>query len=428
MLTRKSGLSCIFTSQTFYLNFSLFITKRLIGARKKAFSAFIMRISILATTISVAVMIISLSFINGFQQVIADKIFGFWGHIRIQHFEPVRSTIAEETPIIRDLQTEKSVTKNQNVSSISAYATKSAILNIHGTIEGVLMKGVNGKYPFKNIDRFLTKGHWPTFKDSTWTDEIVLSEFTANQLGASIGQSVIIYFIQEDGSAPKTRKLKIVGLFKTGIDVYDRVYAIGDMKLIQKLNGWNEDQIGGYEVSLKEPSSMEFDANEIYAGLPDGLNALTLKDLSPEIFDWLNLQDTNKYIMIVVMTVVALINLITCLIILLLERTSMIAILKALGSGNFQIQKIFITYGIWISGIGVGLGTFLGLGLCYFQQYTKFIKLNEEAYYVDHAPVVIHYMDIVMIVVGTIAVSALILFIPSFISRKISPAKALRFK
>lgn len=373
-------------------------------------------------------MIISLSFINGFQQVIADKIFGFWGHIRVQHFEPIKSTIAEETPIYRDIQTEKKVKEYTNTVSISSYATKSAILNMNGTIEGVLMKGVGEDYPFSKIDRFLTKGHWPVFKDSSWSDEIVLSEYTANQLGASIGQSVIIYFIQEDGSSPKTRKLKIAGIYKTGIDVYDRVYAIGDLKLIQKLNGWNADLIGGYEISLMDPKTMEMDANLIYAGLPDGWNALTLKDLSPEIFDWLNLQNTNKYIMIAVMTIVALINLITCLIILLLERTSMIAVLKALGSGNGQIQKIFIGYGIWISGIGVGLGTILGLGLCYLQKFTHFIKLNEEAYYVDHAPVMIHYTDVIMIVFGTIIVSGIILFIPSFISRKISPAKALRFK
>ena len=373
-------------------------------------------------------MIISLSFINGFQQVIADKIFGFWGHVRVQHFEPIKSTIAEGTPITRNLQTENKIKQFGNTGSVSAYATKSAILNMNGTIEGILMKGVEKEYPFAHIDRFLTKGHWPVYKDSSWSDEIVLSEYTANQLGASVGQSVIIYFIQEDFSSPKTRKLKISGLYKTGIDVYDKVYAIGDMKLIQRLNGWNEDQIGGYEISLKDPSTMEADANFLYAGLPDGWNALTLRDLSPEIFDWLNLQDSNKYIMITVMTIVALINLITCLIILLLERTSMIAILKALGSSNMTIQKIFIAYGVWIAGIGVGLGTILGLGLCYIQQYTKFIKLNEEAYYVDHAPVLVQFSDVFMIVMGTLLVSSIILFIPSYLSRKISPAKALRFK
>ncbi len=410
------------------LNLSILITKRLISAKKKAFSSFIMRISIIATTISVAAMIVSMSFINGFQKIIAEKIFGFWGHIRVQHFEPLKSNIAEESPIVRNDSAEFMMKVAPNVNSVSIFATKSAILNANGTIEGVLMKGVSKEYPFKKLDRFLTKGSWPTFKDSGYAEEIVLSEYTANQLGTGVGKSLLIYFIQSDGSPPRTRKLRVAGLYKTGIDVYDKIYAIGDIRLIQRLNGWEENEVGGYEIVLTDPLQMETTAMEIYDVLPSGWNAQTLKELSPEIFDWLNLQNTNKYILLTVMTIVALINLITCLIILLLERTGMIALLKALGARDIQIQTTFIAYGTWIAGVGILAGTLLGLGICYLQQYTGFIRLNEEAYYVHVAPVDIRMGDVMLVAWGTALVSVLILFIPSIISKKINPSKALRFK
>ena len=410
------------------LNLSILITKRLISAKKKAFSSFIMRISIIATTISVAAMIVSMSFINGFQKIIAEKIFGFWGHIRVQHFEPLKSNIAEESPIVRNDSAEFMMNVAPNVNSVSIFATKSAILNANGTIEGVLMKGVSKEYPFKKLDRFLTKGSWPTFKDSGYAEEIVLSEYTANQLGTGVGKSLLIYFIQSDGSPPRTRKLRVAGLYKTGIDVYDKIYAIGDIRLIQRLNGWEENEVGGYEIVLSDPLQMESTAMGIYDVLPSGWNAQTLKELSPEIFDWLNLQNTNKYILLTVMTIVALINLITCLIILLLERTAMIALLKALGARDIQIQTTFIAYGTWIAGVGIAAGTLLGLGICYLQQYTGFIRLNEEAYYVHVAPVDIRMGDVMLVALGTALVSVLILFIPSIISKKINPSKALRFK
>lgn len=422
-------MSCIFTEEeTKCLNLSIFITRRLIAGRKKSFSSFIMRLSIAATTISVAAMIVSLSFINGFQKIIAEKIFGFWGHIRVQHFEPLKSNIAEETPMVRIDSAEMMIKLNTNVQSISTFATKSAILNANGTIEGVLMKGVSSDYPFKKLNRFLTKGNWPTYNDSGHTDEIVLSEFTANQLGIGINKNILIYFIQSDGSAPRTRKLKISGLYKTGIDIYDKLYAIGDIRLIQRLNGWQENEVGGYEIVLNNPLEMESTAAAIYDKLPAGWNSQTLKELSPEIFDWLSLQNTNKYILIVVMTIVALINLITCLIILLLERTGMIALLKALGARDRQIQNTFIAYGSWIASIGIAAGIVLGLSICYIQLYTGFIRLNEEAYFVRIAPVDIHYLDVLGVGLGTASVSILILFLPTIISKKINLSQALRFK
>ncbi len=410
------------------MNLPVYIAKNLIKGNKKAFSSFILRVSVLATTISVATMIVALSFINGFQQVVAEKIFHFWGHLRVQHFEPLKSSIAEASAIQRTYEIEDTLRRTSGVKSIAPYANKSAILKSPGSIEGVLVKGIDSSYPLEKINRFLIKGKWPTLSDSLHANEIAISSYTANQLNIEQGASLLIYFIQENGEMPKTRKLTVSGIYKTGIDVYDKVFAIGDLSMIQRLNDWDSSTISGYEIDVEDFSQMDNISLMIYENLPTGWNAVTLKELSPEIFDWLQLQDTNKAILIIVMIIIAGINLITCLLILILERTNMIAMLKAVGAQENTIQQIFIYYGTWIALRGIGWGTALGLGICYLQQYTKFIKLNEDAYYIDAAPVAINYTQVAIIAISTLILSLLILILPSIISRKINPSKALQFR
>ncbi len=410
------------------MNLPVYIAKNLIKGNKKAFSSFILRVSVLATTLSVATMIVALSFINGFQQVVAEKIFHFWGHIRVQHFEPLKSSIAEASAIQRTVEIEDKLKRTIGIKSIAPFANKSAILKSAGSIEGVLVKGIDSTYPLEKVDRFLIKGKWPSLSDTLHANEIAISSYTANQLNIDQGASLLIYFIQENGEMPKTRKLTVSGIYKTGIDVYDKVYAIGDLSMIQRLNEWDAGTVSGYEIDVDDYNQMDNVSLNIYQNLPTGWNAITLKELSPEIFDWLQLQDTNKAILIIVMIIIAGINLITCLLILILERTNMIAMLKAVGAKENTIQQIFIYYGSWIALRGIGWGTALGLGICYLQQYTKFIKLNEEAYYIDAAPVAINYVQIAIIAGSTLLLSLIILVLPSIISRKINPSKALQFR
>lgn len=416
-----------FSAQAISLNLSIYITGKLIRSPQKAFSAFIMKVSILATSLSVAAMIIAMSFINGFQEVIAEKIFGFWGHVRVQHFEPLKPGMSEETPISSNSKVAEALRSNKEIASVVPFATKSAILNANGTIEGVLLKGVGIDYPFKKLNSFLTKGRWPAIPDSGLGLEVAISAHTAGQLSIDTGASMLIYFIQENGNPPRTRKVRVSGIFKTGMDVYDKTYAIGDLKLIQRLNQWEPQQIGGYEIDLYDNRAMEAVAMGIFPQLPSGWNALSLRELSPEIFDWLRLQDTNRYILITLMVIVAAINLITCLLILVLERMRMIALFKAMGARDSIIQRVFIYYGSWIAGIGIAIGTGSGLFLCYLQSRYHLITLNEEAYYVDYAPVSVDPVQVIAIMVGTLIITMLILVIPSWLSRKIQPAKALQF-
>jgi lipoprotein-releasing system permease protein len=374
-------------------------------------------------------MVISLSFVNGFQKVVSEKVFSFWGHVRVQHFEPFKVSIAEEYPILRNDTAENLMRTNKDVKYVQAFATKSAILRSTETIEGILFKGVEKDYHFDGVEPFRVKGKWPVIGDSSgYNTEIMISQYIADQLKLDVGQQVIIYFIQEGQEQPRTRKLTISGIYKTGIEVYDRTYVIGDMGLIQRLNNWQPGTIGGYELVLHDYNRMDKVSEQIYAELPIGWDSRTLREIYPEIFDWLNLQNTNKYILISVMTAVAVINLITCLIILVLERTRMIGVLKALGSTNWTIQQIFITQGAYITILGVFLGLLMGLGLSYLQLKTGFIKLNEEAYYMTVAPVDIIWWQVALVSIVTFLVCFLILMIPSFISHRINPSKAVQFR
>jgi lipoprotein-releasing system permease protein len=414
-------------TKTIVLNLPFFIARRIAFNREQSFSRFIIRLSIAATALSVAAMILSLSFINGFQKVVSEKVFSFWGHIRVQHFEPFKVSIAEEFPIQKNDTAEAAVLADKRVKYLQPFATKSAILKSTETIEGILFKGVDQGYHFEEIEQFRMKGKWPSFSADGYSTDIMISEYHALQLKLDIGNELLIYFIQPGQESPRTRKVKVCGIYKTGIEIYDRTYVLGDIGLIRKLNDWHPGLIGGYEVFLNDYNAMDDVSEKIYMGLPIGWNSKTMREIYPEIFDWLNLQNTNKYILLIVMTIVAVINLITCLIILVLERTRMIGVLKALGSSDWKVQQIFMQQGAYIALTGVIVGLVVGLGLSYLQLRTGFITLNEEAYYMKVAPVHIIWWQVIAVTIGTFLVSFAILLIPSWISRRISPAKAIQF-
>lgn len=373
-------------------------------------------------------MVVSLAFVNGFQKVVSEKVFHFWGHIRVQEYEPYKVSIAEEYPIQKNDTVEKSIAAIPDIRYFQTFATKSAILKSSETIEGILFKGVGKDYHFEAINPFLKKGHWPVMKDSGYSADIVISEYLASRLKTDVNQNIIVYFIQSGEERPRTRKLHISGIYKTGIEVYDQTFIVGDIRLIQRLNNWTPEMIGGYEVFLNDHHKMAEISEKIFSGLPSGWNSKTMKEIYPEIFDWLQLQDLNKYILLSVLTIVAIINMITCLIILVLERTRMIGVLKAMGASNWSIQKIFLFQGAYITLWGITLGMIIGIGLSLLQKYTGFITLNEEAYYMNVAPVEMIWWQVIAVGIGTFIICFTILLIPSVITRKIIPTKAIQFR
>lgn len=410
------------------MNLPGFIAKRIAFNQQHSFSRFIIRLATAATVLSVTVMIVAMAITNGFQYVISQKIFSFWGHIRVQHVEPGKVAFAEETAIEKNDTIVSIIKKNKSVESVAAFATKSAILKTNETIEGVLFKGIEKNYRFAHLQSFLQQGRWPEFPDSGYSNEIVLSAYTANQLKLKANDAVIIYFIQNDGSSPRARKLIVSGIYKTGIEEYDRVMAIGDIRLIQRLNGWSASTIGGYEVYLDDYKQLNAVSDDIFYKLPAGWNTKTIKEINPNIFDWLNLQDTTIVLVLLIMTIVAVLNLVTCLIILVLERTRMIGVLKALGASNGTIQRVFLYHGSIITISGIIFGNLLALLLCWLQQHYGFITLPEDMYYISKAEVRLEWWHFALIDAGTFIVCYIILLIPTLIVWRVQPVKAIQFR
>jgi lipoprotein-releasing system permease protein len=411
------------------LDVASFIANRIAFNRQNSFSRFIIRLSVGATIISVAVMIVALALVNGFQVTISGKVFSFSGHIRVQYKQALRGPVTEEIPIEINPKAIAAIKSDPRIKSIHPYATRYAILKAKDAMEGVLMKGLNPEFDFNLLKPFLKKGRWINFNDSSYSREIILSEYTANQLQVNLNDKILIYFIRPDGSL-RPDKLDIVGIYKTGIDDYDKNISIGDLKLIRRLNDWKENEIGGYEVFLHDFNKMEKTSDDLYAmaDFPETWDAQPIRSIYPNIFDWLNLQDLTRDLLIGFMIVVAVINLITCLIILVLERIRMVGVLKALGATDWMVQKIFLRHSLIITTLGIILGVALGLTLLYIQQATGFIKLKEEAYYVSEAAVKIVWWQVLLVCGLTFLVSLLILTIPTYIVKKVKPVKAIQFR
>ena len=404
------------------MNIEYFIARRIAIKSERTFSKLIVRIAIAGVMLSLAVMILSIAIIKGFKTEIQDKVRGFIGDVQIYRFDLNGSF--EKSPFVPNDTTLNYLKQNKAIQSYYPFATKPAIISANGEVEGINFKGIDKNYDWGFIKKHLIKGNVINFNDST-VNQILISDYTAKRLKLKIGDDFLMHFIQ---NPPKRRKFRIVGIYSVGIENIDKNFSIGDIKIIRSVNNWKANQMGGMEVRIKDFSNLQIESLDIYNNLEMMLRSRSVKESTPEIFTWLSLLDVNTKVLLALMMIVGVINMITALLIMILERTTMIGLLKSMGISDLSVMKIFLYNAIYLVGIGLVLGNILGLGIAYFQQYTHVFKLEQTNYYLAYVPMEVHFIDVLVLNVSTVVICAVVLIVPSLLVSRISPLKAIRFK
>lgn len=403
--------------------------------------------------LSLSTMIITTSMVNGFQKEIRNKVLSFWSHLEIVPFSLTNSLQEEGIYRYQDFYTDKKIIPE--AQHIQVTALKGGLLKTNDEFEGIVLKGVGDDFQWKNMLPYLKQGEKINVGEENSQQQILISKATADRLMLKLGDKVVVSFM---GRSIRNRPFKVRGVFETGMEEFDKKYAMVDIGVIQDLNNWGKDTVGGFEVFLKQEdlfksrgrsyfltlfgaflSKDKFDelkrdpleniGESVYSRMNNPkLDVQTIKSISPGIFDWLDLQTMNELIILSLMIIVAAINMITALLILILERTNMIGIMKALGADNISIRRIFLYYSAVIIGVGLLAGNVFGIGLCLIQQHFHLITLPQESYYLSYAPVDISWSWIATLNIGTVLFTLLLLVIPSMLVSKISPVKAIRFE
>ena len=410
------------------MNLEYFIAKRLITAKdyKSSISAPIIKIAIAAIAIGMVMMIVSVATGIGLQQKIREKVSAFNGHIIISNYDNNQSE-ATLTPIAKNQEFYPKFNSVAGVTHVQAIATKAGIIRTEKAFEGVVFKGVGTDYQWSNIKEYLVAGRLPNLS-SQLNSEVVISQFLADRLQLKVGDAFNTFFIKENqNQLPNIRHFKITGIFNSGFQEFDATYILGDVRHIQRINKWSPNQIGAFEIFVNDFDQIQSVGEELYQQTPSNLDSKTIIEKYSYIFDWLQLFDFNILVILGVMILVATINMVVALLVLILERTQMIGILKALGANNWSVRKMFLYNALYLILRGLLWGNGIGIGILLIQKYFGIIQLNPENYYVNQAPVYFDLGYIAALNLLTIAVCFLVLLIPSYIITKISPIKAIRY-
>ena len=405
------------------MNLSFFIAKCLIGKSEHRFSRPVMRVAILAVSLSIAVMLISIATISGFQNEIRDKVIGYGSHIQVTHFSKDNSFESKILPNSSELKNK--ISKIDGVVDVQKFATKAGLIKTDEEIYGIVLKGVDQNYSFSFFENYLLEGEIPIYNSEKISNEIIISSTIASKLKMKVGDAFTTYFIQQPTRA---RKFSISAIYNSGLSEFDDLYIVGDLKHIQKLNKWSKNQCGGLEIKSSSIEKLSETTKLINGEIGYDLIAQNITDLNPQLFNWLKLQDINVIIIIVLMMLVALINITTLLFILILERIQMIGILKSMGLSDWGIRKIFLYFTNYIMTRGLLFGNVFALTLLLIQKVFKVVKLDQATYYMSEVPIHFDLKDILLLNLGTITISFIVLIIPTYLVSKIRPIKTIRFE
>jgi lipoprotein-releasing system permease protein len=411
------------------VNFEFFIARRIIASKdyKSSISAPIIKIAITAIALGIIMMLISIATGVGLQKKIREKVSAFNGDIIITNFDTNFSNDSQN-PISKNQPFYPTFKDIDGIKHVQVTASKGGVIRTETDFEGVVVKGVGDDYDWEYFKDYLVEGKLPDFKGDI-NEDILISEYLANRLHLKLGEKVTTFFLNDEVSkTPRSRGFKIVGIYNSGFQQFDEQFIITDIRHIQRLNKWEDDQIGAFEVFVNDFDEIAPIGNEVYNETGSTLDTQTIRDKYASIFEWLDLFDFNIIMIIGIMILVAGINMITALLVLILERTQMIGILKALGSSDWSVRKVFLYNAMYLIGVGLFWGNIIGIGLLLIQKYGKVFKLNPDTYYVNEAPVYLNWDYILILNAGTFLLCLLMLLIPSFIISKISPVKAIRFE
>lgn len=396
------------------------------GSKSTSRSGLIVNIAIAAVAISVAVMLIAVAVVKGYKLQITNKITGFSNHIQITRLDFNNSY--ETNPFNRDAAVEKTITNDKRVLFMQPFAIKAGIIKTDTEFEGIVLKGIDKQFNWDFVSQCITTGKIFSVNDSETTNQIVISASTAQKLQVKVGDGLVVYFINSDGALPRARKFTISGIYNTGFADLDALYGIVDIKHLQKLNAWEHNQISGYEIKLANYADLDLAAADLYNTVPMHLQVKTIVDVYPQLFDWLGLLDINVIVIIILMVVVACINMSTAILILIVERSNMIGMLKSMGATNKQIQRIFVVMAARLIGFGLMIGNLVGLTIAITQYWWGWIKLNQEAYFLSEVPIFITPLDILWINAGAFVLCLFIMLLPARFVSRISPIKTIRFQ
>ena len=413
--------------ETIALKLEYFIAKRLIAAKdhKSSISAPIIKIAITAIALGMIMMIISIATGIGLQQKIRQKVSAFNGHIIISGYNDNNSDVSTD-PISIHQNFYPKFKEVSGINHVQAVASKAGMIRTEVAFEGIIFKGVGRDYETGNLKEYLVEGRLPDFK-SNLNEEVLISQYLCNRLGLKLNDKFVTYFMKEDSEGYNLRNFKVVGIYNSGFQEFDANYVIGDIRHIQRINKWKPDQIGSFEVFVDDFTQIQQKGQQVYEETSSTLDSQTIVEKYYYIFEWLKLFDFNIIVILIVMIAVSTINMVVALLVLILERTQMIGILKSLGANNWSIRKVFLYNAAYLIGRGLLWGNVIGIGLLLLQKYFGIIKLNPESYYVNVAPVDINLFYILLLNIGTVFICLLVLLIPSYIITKITPSKSIRF-
>lgn len=405
------------------MNLPLFIANRIIFKGHRTFSRLITRVTIGALALAIVAIILSVAVLRGFKDEVTEKQRGFFSDIIITKQQLSQGEVAS---MALSAEIIDKIRNHPHVAGVSSFATNVGIMNVDGEVEGALLKGIEKQYKQSYLKHILVKGDTLNFSDNDAESQLLISTYFSDRLNLDVGDSFIMNFVQQDRN--RKRKFTVRGIFRTNSEELDKAYVIGSLDLIRKLNNLDDDAVGAYEVRVDDFSKLYQITDDINDELPIDMVATNIIEQLPDIFNWLNMLDMNDDVIFVLMVIVAIINMISSLLITILERTSLIGILKALGMRNSAIRRVFLYNSVYLIGYGLLIGNLLALGLYLFQTTTRFFKLDPTVYYIEYVPMSIAWYDVVWLNFALVGIALLVLFIPSMLISRISPIKTIQFK